>query len=250
MIERVTHERIVELRLNRPPVNALSPALLQAIADEVRGAPERGAQAVVVSGGDGVFSAGLDLPLLVELERDALRAALETFFDAMHAVAASAVPVAMAMTGHSPAAAAILAMFGDWRVMAAGDFRVGLNEVRIGLPMPEVVFAVAARTVGERHAERMCVTGELMPPDDALRIGLIDALAPPEQVVAEAVGWCRARLEVPQNGLAETRSTVRRGLVELLERHRTRDVDRLAERWFEPELQAVLRAVVDDLKRR
>lgn len=248
MIDRVVHGEILELRLDRPPVNALSPELLTAIAAETRRAPEDGARALVLSGRDGMFSAGLDLPALLALDPPGLGQALEAFFDAMEALAASAIPVCAAITGHSPAGGAILALFCDWRVMARGDFVIGLNEVRIGIAMPEVVAALAARTVGPRSAETLCVSGRLVSPEQALEIGLVDALSNPDQVVEEALAWCRGILESPSPALAATRGTVRRDLVELVCSQRRDDTERLAERWFEPEMQATLHAVVAKLK--
>ncbi len=248
MIEKTIHGDIHELRLDRPPVNALSPDLLRAISKEVREAPGRGARAVILSGSEGMFSAGLDVPVLLALDREAMGDAMEAFFDAMETLAASKIPVAAAITGHSPAGGAILALFCDWRVMAEGPFTIGFNEVRVGIPMPEVVAALAARTVGTRDAEILCVSGRLMEPEEALAYGLIDEVAPMEMVVERARLWCENTLESPPHALAVTRSRMRRDLVELVRRHRSDDERSLAEEWFAPELQATLRKLVASLK--
>ena len=248
MIETTIHGDIHELRLNRPPVNALSPDLLRAISVEVSEAPGRGARAVILSGSEGMFSAGLDVPVLLELDREELGCALEIFFGAMETLAASEVPVAAAITGHSPAGGAILALFCDWRVMADGPFTIGFNEVRIGVPMPEVVAALAARTVGPRKAEILCVSGRLVEPDEALVLGLVDEVAPMEMVVERARLWCEKILEAPPHALAVTRSRMRRDLVEMVQRHRGDDERRLGDEWFRPELQATLRKLVARLK--
>ena len=173
---------------------------------------------------------------------------MEVFFGAMEALADSAVPIAAAITGHSPAGGAILALFCDWRVMAEGPFTIGFNEVRIGVPMPEVVAALAARTVGPRAAEILCVSGRLVEPDEALALGLVDEVAPMEMVVERARLWCEETIKAPPHALAVTRSTTRRDLVEMVRRHRHDDERRLAEEWFEPELQATLRELVARLK--
>ena len=102
-----------------------------------------GARALVLSGREGMFSAGLDVPVLIELEREELSRALGAFFDAIEALAASAVPVAAAITGHSPAGGAVLSLCCDWRVMAEGDFTIGLSEVRIGIPVPRILAELA-----------------------------------------------------------------------------------------------------------
>jgi enoyl-CoA hydratase/carnithine racemase len=248
MIETTIHGDIHELRLNRPPVNALSPELLLAISEGVREAPGRGARAVILSGREGMFSAGLDVPVLLELDREALGEAMEAFFGAMEALADSAVPVVAAITGHSPAGGAILALFCDWRVMAEGPFTIGFNEVRVGIPMPEVVVALARRTVGPRMAEKLCVSGRLLEPPEALEVGLVDELAAVEDVVEAARLWCESILAPSAFAVDETRRRTRSDLVEFVRKYRAADEQRLSDEWFRPELQATLRELVARLK--
>jgi len=248
MIETTMHGDIHELRLDRPPVNALSPELLRAISEGVREAPGRGARAVILSGREGMFSAGLDVPVLLELDREALGNAMGAFFGAMEALADSAVPVAAAITGHSPAGGAILALFCDWRVMADGPFSIGFNEVHVGIPMPEVVVALAGRTVGPRMAEKLCVSGRLLGPPEALDVGLVDELATVEGVVDAARSWCESILTPSAFAVNETRRRMRRDILEFVRQHREGDERRLSEEWFQPELQATLRALVARLK--
>ncbi len=248
MIDVIEHGEVLELRLNRPPVNALSPELLAAIGDGVRQAPKDGARAVVLSGSPGVFSGGLDVPCLLALDRHDLAAALEVFFGTIESLATSPVPVAAAITGHSPAGGAVLALACDWRVMADGEFKIGLNEVRIGIPIPEIVASLMRRAVGARRAEDLCVTGRLLDPTSALEAGFVDAVVPPDQVVEAARNWCEGVISVPPSALVETRTRMRSDLVEMIERHCKRDARRLSEAWFEPELQTAMKQLVARLK--
>src|SRR5689334_16771126 len=73
MLTPIQHGPILELRLARPPANALNPGLIAALRDAVAAAPAQGARALVLSGADGMFSAGLDVPELLPLDRPALR---------------------------------------------------------------------------------------------------------------------------------------------------------------------------------
>ncbi|MCU0302586.1 MAG: enoyl-CoA hydratase/isomerase family protein [Thermoanaerobaculales bacterium] len=247
MIEVIEHGRVRELRLARPPANALSPELLAEIGARVAAAPAEGAAALVLSGAEGMFTGGLDVPLLLGLDRAGLKRALETFFGAMAALAASELPVAAAITGHSPAGGAVLSLFCDWRVMAEGPYVVGFNEVRIGIPMPAVVADALTRVVGRRQAERLCQTGSLMSPAEALAIGLVDRVTPVERVVEEAVEWCAALAELPAHALRGTRRTVRADLVAIVERSRSADVESLVAEWFRPEVQGPLAALAAKL---
>src|SRR5690606_8090917 len=138
MIERSRHDGIHELRLARPPVNALDPTLCRLLREAVDRAVADGARGIVLSGAPGVFSAGLDVPFLLQLDRtDQVRAAWDAFIEAARALAHSPVPVAAALTGQAPAGGCVLALCCDYRVMAEGDFRIGLNETQVGLVAPE-----------------------------------------------------------------------------------------------------------------
>jgi enoyl-CoA hydratase/carnithine racemase len=248
MINRMIHGEVHELRLNRPPVNALSPDLLRFLADEVRRSPKQGARALILSGREGLFSAGLDVPVFYKLDREDLGRALVSFFDAIETLAASEVPVAAAITGHSPAGGAVLSLCCDWRVMAEGDFTIGLNEVRIGIPVPSLVADLARYAMGSRVGEAMCVSGRLLSPAEALGSGFVDELAPVGEVVATARRWCERVVESPAQALAETRSVLRRDLVEAIRNRREEDTGRLAAQWFEPELQSAMGELVERLK--
>jgi len=243
MIETIDHGAVRELRLARPPANALSPDLLAEISALVTAAPGEGAEALVLSGSKGIFTGGLDVPLLLSLDHDEMTQALGEFFGAMVALAGSEIPVAAAITGHSPAGGAVLTLFCDWRVMAEGSFSIGLNEVRIGLPMPSVIADALARVVGQRNADVLCLTGQLLAPDEALAVGLVDRVVPLDQVVDQAVQWCTELTQLPTRAIRETRRTVNRDLVRVLDDAMAGDIEALTREWFRPEVQAPLRAL-------
>lgn len=247
MIEVIEHGSVRELKFARPPANALSPDLLELLISELGSAPADGARALVLSGAEGLFTGGLDVPLLLNLERGEFVRALELFFGAMHALAASELAVAAAITGHSPAGGAVLALFCDWRVMAEGPFVIGLNEVRIGIPVPTIVADALTRVVGRRRAEALCQTGRLLGPQEAHDFGLVDEVVPVDGVVPSAVEWCRELTELPPHALRETRTTVRRDLIELVDRSRSHDIEALANEWFRPEVQGPLQKLAEQL---
>ncbi len=247
MLEEIRHADVLELRLERPPANALSPELIAALTEAVRTAPARGARGLVLSGRAGMFSAGLDVPLFVQLDRAGARAAWRGFLDLMHALVETPVPLACALTGHAPAGGCVLALCSHWRVMAQGPFKIGLNEVAVGVRIPEPIWAIARHTVGARVAERMCTQSELFEAEAALRLGLVDELVAPEEVVPRARRWVEAQLTLPRATLRNTRALVRRELSQSFAACDARALETFLDEWFGDEAQAALKTVVAKL---
>jgi enoyl-CoA hydratase/carnithine racemase len=250
MLQRLEHGKVLELRLDRPPVNALDPGVVKALRDAVAHAPDGGARAIVICGRPGMFSAGLDVPALLALERHALHAFWGEFFALLRTLAASPLPVCAAMGGHAPAGGMVLGLYCDRRVAAAGDFKIGLNEVQVGLPVPRLILAAHRLLIGGRESARLAVPGTLIGPDEALRIGLVDELAPPEEVAARAIAWCEALISMPVLAMSATRREARRELVALFDTLDDADLDYMTDWWFSPECQAALKAMVERVKKK
>ena len=243
MIEHSQHQGIHELRLARAPVNALDPQLCRRLREAVVGAVADGAQGIVLSGGPGAFSAGLDVPHLLGLEAPALREAWAGFIDAARALAQSPVPVVAALNGHAPAGGCVLALCCDYRVMAAGDYRIGLNETQVGLVAPEGIQRLLRRVVGTHRAERLLVAGAMIDAQQALAIGLVDELAPIADVPARARAWMARLLSLPRKPMLATRAIARADVVDAL-RPELLELDRFVASWTDPDTQSALRALV------
>jgi enoyl-CoA hydratase/carnithine racemase len=251
MLERIEHDGgIRELRLNRPPVNALNPDLVHALRAAVEAAPREGAQALAISGSSGIFSAGLDVPTLLTLDRDRMCAFWSEFFGLCAALARSPMPIAAAITGHSPAGGAVLALFCDYRVMARGAYRIGLNEVQVGLTVPDCIQAGLRRLIGTYRAERLLVQGAMLDAETALASGFVDELADVDFVAARAVGWLGEVLKLPRQAMLSTRAMARADLAALFADPASLPVEDFLDMWFAPEAQNTLRAMVERLKAR
>lgn len=244
LVETIAHGDCTELRLARPPVNALDPDLCRDLAAAIAHAVSNGAKGLVLSGGPKVFSAGLDVPHLLSLgeDRTALAAAWESFFDAARAVAGCAVPIVAAMAGHAPAGGCVLALCCDYRIMATGPYRIGLNETQVGLVAPEGVQHLMRRVVGAYRAERLLVAGAMLDTEQALQAGLVDELVDVDHVVPRALEWLQPLVSLPRQPMLRTRAIARTDLVAALDPARIA-LDDFLDAWGEPDTQAGLRAL-------
>ena len=247
MILTQNHGPIRELRLNRPPVNALVSELLRQLREAVAAAPSDGVRALVLSGAPGIFSAGLDLRMLVTLDRAGINALWKDLYDTLRAVACSTIPIAAAVTGHAPAGGTVLALFCDWRVVAQGDWKLGVNEVQVGLALPPVILRALQRLIGAHQAERLSTRGLLFGPEEALCIGLVDEIVPPERVIPQAIAWCQELVALPSQAVAYTRAQARAGLTELFKRGLGSELEAMQTAWWTDETQAMLRSVAERL---
>jgi enoyl-CoA hydratase/carnithine racemase len=248
MIDLIKHDTLHELRLARPPVNALDPTLVHALRTAVESAPRDGARGIVVSGRQGMFSAGLDVPALLHLRRDDFRVFWNDFFGLCGALARSSIPIVAAITGHAPAGGAVLSIMCDYRVMADGPFKIGLNETQVGLAVPECIQAALRRLVGAYRAERLMVAGTMLEAADAKSIGFVDELVAPDLVVPRAIAWLAELLKLAPNAMSETRRLARADIAAVFADPKSLPVEDFLDRWFAPEAQSVLTALVARLK--
>ncbi|MBB3225467.1 enoyl-CoA hydratase/carnithine racemase [Luteibacter sp. Sphag1AF] len=239
---------IHEIRLARPPVNALNVELVRALRDAVTDAPANGAQGIVISGAQGMFSAGVDVPALLVKDRAGISEYWREFFLMCGALANSQVPIVAAVTGHSPAGGAVIALFCDYRVMAHGPFRIGLNEVQVGLPVPEPIQLIMRRTVGAYRSERLLTAGAMLDAEQALAVGLVDELVGVEQVTTRATVWLRDLLAMPRKAMLRTRAIARADLTQAYADPASLPIEDFVDAFLSEETQSTLKALVAKLK--
>lgn len=198
------------IRLDHGPVNALDLELLEALTGAIsRLDADPSVRAIVLTGNDRAFCAGVDLKRL--LDRD--RAYTEQFLDALSAAFLaplfSSTPLVAAVGGHAIAGGAVLAAACD-RAIGAQDDRVlvGLPEVAVGVPLPTAAVEIMRRRLGTRLQEAV-FTAQTYPIQQAHDIGFIDALVPAERLLDEACDIAAALGRVPSRTMALTKECLR-----------------------------------------
>ena len=250
MLETINHGTVRELRLARPPVNAINPELIEILIEALNDAAGS-CEAIVISGRPGMFTAGLDVPELIQYNRDQMLQVWNQFLLMLKTIARLPVPSAIAITGHAPAGGIVMALYGDYRIMPKGDFITGLNEVQVGLVVSSVIHKALERAVGPRTAEKILVAGKVLKAEQALEIGLIDELADdPDDVVRRAVNWCEQMLALPRLAMTTARSMVRSNLIRLFDENSIMDVEKFVDVWFSESTQAALRDLVERLQKK
>lgn len=162
--------------LSRPMIDALSAALVRA---------EQEASAVVLAGRPERFCAGFDLRVMMsgpENAKDLLRAGA-TLLMKLYGLP---IPLVIACTGHALAGGALVVLTGDHRIGASGAYRIGLNEVSLGMPVPVLAMELARDRLQPTELVRATLLAQIYDPETAVRAGYLDAVVAPDQVVEQA----------------------------------------------------------------
>jgi enoyl-CoA hydratase len=187
---RAIDEGIALLVMQGSRANAMGEAfcaeLLEAL-ERVRA--DSGVRGLMLTGAGRFFSAGRDLREADE--RGPLRPAGNAFEAALRAAFAFPKPLAAAVNGHAIAGGLVLALAADYCVLAEGDYKVGLTELDIGLPLPRVAFEILRQALPRRALTRLVYGADLIGPAEAFALGVGEALVPAAQLQDAALSWLR-----------------------------------------------------------
>ena len=159
------------IALDDGKVNAMSSAMLGEIGDALDEAEGAGAL-VVLSGREGIFSAGFDLKAFTR-GRDASVVMVRAGAELVVRLLSFPRPVLAVCTGHAYPMGAFLLLASDVRLGAAGPWRIGLNETAIGITVPKFAVELARHRLAPPGFARI-PSAALFGPEDALRLGYLD----------------------------------------------------------------------------
>jgi len=189
--ELVTTEKrdgVLICHLDDGKANALSNDMIGAIAQALSGAEaDSEVHAVVLHGRPGKFSAGFDLGVMLGGDVDAIVDLVANGGELVRTIYASKVPVVAACTGHALAAGALMLLGCDLRIGADIDCKIGLNEVAIGMTLPDWALTIASSRLSNRHLQRAIPTARITKAADAVDVGYLDEVVPADQVLEAAV---------------------------------------------------------------
>jgi enoyl-CoA hydratase len=184
----VHHEEVAVITIDDGKANALSFSVLDAV-NHALDAAEASAKAVVVNGRDGKFSAGFDLKVMTG-DIDDARRLLAGGANLGLRLFTFPIPVVLGVTGHALAMGGILTTTADYRVGADGPYKLGLNEVAIGMPVPAFGVELCRDRLSSAWFTRCVQSATLCSPAEAVLAGFLDEVVPlaavPERALAVA----------------------------------------------------------------
>ena len=180
-------------------LSALNGALDKAVADRA---------VVVLTGRQGMFSAGFDLKTLTAGGPDAQRM-VTMGFELAYRMLSFPTPIVVACSGHAIAMGVFLVLAGDYRIGADGPFKIGANEVAIGITMPHFGVEICRQRLAPAHFNRAVIFSEMYSPTDAVPAGFLDRVVPAAELQNEAQKFAAALTKLNMTAHAASKLRLR-----------------------------------------
>jgi enoyl-CoA hydratase/carnithine racemase len=238
---------VAVVNLNQGVTNALSPELVRELADVIAGVgDDSDVQGMVLaSSSTRFFSIGFDIPAMFEFSREEFSRFFRGFTHTCLALFTLPKPTVAAITGHAIAGGCILALCCDYRFAAKGRRLMGLNEIKLGLPVPYAADCMLRSIVGGRNAREIMEGGEFYRSEQSLRLGMVDRIFPREQVMVESIEKARLLGAMPGDAFALIkRNRVEMVVTQVLERIEE-DEQVFLDRWFAKEARQLLKEAIE-----
>ncbi|MFC4943047.1 enoyl-CoA hydratase/isomerase family protein [Pseudonocardia sp. GCM10023141] len=219
---------------------AIGPAFLDALHTALDEVERADARAVVLTGRGRVFCGALDLAAVQDMDRAALDSVVDAVDTAFRRVFAFDRPTVAAINGHAIAGGCVLAMACDVRVMAEGQFRIGVNEVQFGLPLPATGFEILRHAVPSPLLSWLLLQGRQFAPAEAQRLGLVHQVAGERGPMADAMDEARAFATAGRSAVRALKRDLTAPVLDRIAATREARRARFLDHWFAAETQARL----------
>lgn len=243
------HEATIEL--NRPKAHAMNLEMIRELTEAfIELAELDNVHGVILTAQGSIFSAGLDVVELFGLDEDRLDGFWEAFHSLMKCMVSFPKPLIAAVNGHAIAGGCVMALCCDHRVMAEGRATIGLNEVPVGLVVPQTVIDLAGHVVGPGTASRMFLNGTLYGSHEAKDIGLIDEYCPEGETLLWAQTKLRKWLAMHPDAWLKTKALLRKPLIEALDVSINEGYGETIREWWSADGRAAVRKTVEQLTKK
>lgn len=244
-------DRLALITLNRSKSNALNREMITELGDMLHNINNDGnIGGAIITGKEHFFSAGLDLIELYSYNEEEIKSFWQLFMDFTAKIVAFKKPLVAAINGHSPAGGCVIALACDARVMAEGKYIIGLNEVPVGIIVPDSIFQLYAFWLGKANASRSLLEGKLFTPEEALSIGLVDELVNPASIMTAAERKIRKYMALEANTWQQSKLNIRKELIAATSADQAVTLEAMLDQWWAPSTRNLLKMIIENLQKK
>ncbi|MAD96890.1 MAG: enoyl-CoA hydratase [Flavobacteriaceae bacterium] len=219
-------EHYVLLTLNNGKANAINHEVIDQLHKGLDIAETQN-KVVILTGKEGILSGGFDLKIMKSSPKNAVELVTKGSKLSLRMLSFPQ-PIIIACNGHAVAKGAFLLLSADYRIGVAGDFKIGLNEVLIGMTMHYAGIAIAASRLSDVYMNRSVVNAEIFNPKDAVKAGFLDLLTDTDALLPTAKKVAGMFAQLDKKAHAATKIRVRKKYLTQLEEGIERDLNSLS----------------------
>lgn len=245
-------DNIATVTLNRGKSNAINREMVLELSNIFNALEnDENVGAVILTGKENFFSAGLDLIELYHYDESQVEEFWKLFLDLATQLTAFKKPLIAAINGHSPAGGCVLALCCDARIMNEGRHIIGLNEVPVGIVVPNSIFKLYAFWLGEANAYRNLLEGKLFTPDEALKISLVDELTNnSKQLMQRATQIAKKYLSYEINTWQQSKLNIRKSLIDSTQSTSNEELELMLNQWWSLGTRTILKTLIEKLQKK
>ena len=185
----LTHEKLEEISiitLDDGKANAMGPRMIEALNNALDKAQES-SRAVLIIGRPGLLSGGFDLSIIKSGDNNAIQAMVSAGARLLMRIYGFSIPVVMATTGHGVALGGFLLLAADYRFGVEGDYKIGLNEVALGMTLPPFAQMLAKSRIPPQYLTNTVINAHIYDPESAQQVGFLDEVTPVESLLQTSI---------------------------------------------------------------
>ena len=219
MNEFVTYQsedNFVVITIKNGKANAISHEVIHGLNRSLDKAQQEN-KVVILTGQNGIFSAGFDLKVMTKSSESAKELVIKGSKLSLRMLSFPQ-PIIVLCSGHAIAKGAFLLLSSDYRIGVAGDFKIGLNEVMIGMTMHHAGIAIAKARLSEVYLNRSVNNAEIYNPKEAIKAGFLDMIVPEKELLSTAIKVAEMFSKLNKKAHFETKLKVRKTHLKDLEK--------------------------------
>lgn len=243
-------DKVAVLTLDRGKANAINAEMASELTDMFNNIQaDSSVGGLIITGKEDFFSAGLDLIELYDYNETQIKEFWQVFLNLVKTATSFSKPMVAAINGHSPAGGCVLALCCDYRLMAEGKYIIGLNEVPVGIIVPDSIFNLYAFWIGKSLAYQFLLEGKLMGTGEALKYKLVDEVVNKASIITLAERQVRKYLQFNWTTWQQSKLNMRGELIQSASKDQTEILDAILKQWWSPYSRSIMQTIINNLKK-
>ena len=249
-IQVTIRDKTAVIGLNRGRSNPINAEMMSELTEMINNIEnDENIGGLILTGKEG-FSAGLDLIELYDYSEERIRQFWIDFLELVKRLTRFKKPFITAISGHSPAGGCVLALCSDYRIMVEGKYIIGLNEVPVGIIVPDSIFQLYSFWLGQAKAYRFLLEGKLLNTQEALLHGLVDELVAEGNLATAAERQMQKYLALERNTWQQSKLNCRKELLARVNKDQSESLNKILEQWWSPSTRSILKTIINNLQKK